>query len=54
MFLFIKEYRLKAGISVPRMAELTGIPRRTIQALEERGLPCVQRQKDSGRFGRKN
>ncbi len=38
MFLFIKEYRLKAGISVPRMAELTGIPRRTIQ----------------GRFGRKN
>ena len=28
MFLFIKEYRLKAGISVPRMAELTGIPGR--------------------------
>lgn len=35
--LYIKEHRLKAGISVPKMVELTGIPRRTIQELEKRG-----------------
>lgn len=35
--LYIKEHRLRAGISVPKMAELTGIPRRTIQELEKRG-----------------
>lgn len=35
--LYIKQYRLKAGISVPKMSELTGIPRRTIQELEKRG-----------------
>lgn len=37
MFLYIKEYRLKAGVSVPKMSELTGISRRTIQDLEKRG-----------------
>lgn len=37
MFLYIKEYRVKAGISVPKMSELTGISRRTIQDLEKRG-----------------
>lgn len=37
MFLYIKEYRNNAGISVPKMSELTGIPRRTIQDLEKRG-----------------
>lgn len=45
MFLFIKEYRLKAGISVPKMVELTGLPRRTIQALEERGDCLVSNAK---------
>lgn len=35
--LYIKQYRVKAGISVPKMSELTGIPRRTIQDLEKRG-----------------
>lgn len=35
--LYIKQYRLKADISVPEMSELTGIPRRTIQELEKRG-----------------
>ena len=34
--LYIKEHRLRAGISVPKMAELTDIPRRTIQDLEKR------------------
>ncbi|MCM1299620.1 MAG: helix-turn-helix domain-containing protein [Firmicutes bacterium] len=45
MFLFIKEHRLKAGISVPKMVELTGLPRRTIQALEERGDCLVSNAK---------
>lgn len=35
--LYIKEHRQKAGISVPKMSELTGLPRRTIQDLEKRG-----------------
>lgn len=35
--LYIKQYRVRAGISVPKMCELTGIPRRTIQELEKRG-----------------
>jgi len=35
--LYIKEHRQKAGISVPKMSELTGISRRTIQDLEKRG-----------------
>lgn len=35
--LYIKQHRIKAGISVPKMSELTGIPRRTIQDLEKRG-----------------
>ncbi len=37
MFLYIKLYRQKAGISVPKMVELTGLSRRTIQDLENRG-----------------
>lgn len=37
MFLYVKNYRLKAGISVPKMSEITGIPIRTIEALEKRG-----------------
>lgn len=37
MFLYIKEYRKKSGISVPKMSELTGIPIRTIEGLEKRG-----------------
>lgn len=37
MFLYIKEHRKKAGISVPKMAEITGMPIRTIEALEKRG-----------------
>ncbi len=35
--LYIKLYRQKAGISVPKMSELTGIPIRTIEGLEKRG-----------------
>lgn len=35
--LYIKDYRKKAGISVPKMPELTGIPKRTIEDLEKRG-----------------
>lgn len=37
MFLYIKEHRKNSGISVPKMSELTGIPVRTIEALEKRG-----------------
>lgn len=37
MFLYIKDYRQIAGISVPKMSELTGISRRTIQDLEKCG-----------------
>ncbi len=37
MFLYIKAYRLRAKISVPKMSEMTGIPIRTIEALEKRG-----------------
>lgn len=34
--LYIKEHRLKKNFSVSKMAELTGISRRTIQDLEKR------------------
>ena len=37
MFLYIKAYRLRTKISVPKMSELTGIPKRTIEDLEKRG-----------------
>ena len=37
MFLYIKEYRKRAKISVPQMSEITGIPIRTIEGLEKRG-----------------
>ena len=37
MFLYIKAYRQRAKISVPKMSELTGIPVRTFEALEKRG-----------------
>ncbi len=37
MFLYIKDYRKQAKISVPKMSELTGIPIRTIEELEKRG-----------------
>lgn len=33
----IKEIRLEKGLSVPKLAELSGVPRRTIQDLEKRG-----------------
>lgn len=35
--LYIKQYRKKLGISVPKMSNLTGIPIRTIEDLEKRG-----------------
>ena len=35
--LHIKAHRLKAKITVPKMSEITGIPIRTIEALEKRG-----------------
>ncbi|MEG0828989.1 MAG: helix-turn-helix transcriptional regulator [Anaerovoracaceae bacterium] len=33
----IKEIRLKKKISVPKLVELSGVPRRTIQDIEKRG-----------------
>lgn len=33
----IKEIRLEKGLSVPKLAELSGVSRRTIQDLEKRG-----------------
>lgn len=37
MFLYIKAHRTAQKISVPKMSEVTGIPIRTIEALEKRG-----------------
>ena len=33
----IKEIRLEKGLSVPKLSELSGVSRRTIQDLEKRG-----------------
>lgn len=33
----LKEIRLAQGLSVPKLAELSGVPRRTIQDIEKRG-----------------
>lgn len=33
----IREVRLEKGLSVPRLSELSGVSRRTIQDLEKRG-----------------
>lgn len=33
----VKELRLSKGLSVPKLAELTGLHRRTIEGLEKRG-----------------
>lgn len=33
----IREIRLEKGLSVPKLAELSGVSRRTIQDLEKRG-----------------
>lgn len=43
--LYIKQHRLKAGISVPKMSELTGLSRRTIEDLEKRGDCLVSNAK---------
>lgn len=43
--LYIKQHRQKAGISVPRMSELTGLSRRTIEDLEKRGDCLVSNAK---------
>lgn len=32
----LKQIRLEKGLSVPKLAELSGVPRRTIQDLEKR------------------
>ena len=37
MMLKIKEIRLEKGFSVPKLSELSGVSRRTIQELEKRG-----------------
>lgn len=37
MNLKLKEIRMKKGISVPKLVELSGVPRRTIQDIEKRG-----------------
>lgn len=33
----LKEIRIEQGLSVPKLAELSGVPRRTIQDIEKRG-----------------
>lgn len=33
----LKQIRLEKGLSVPKLTELSGVPRRTIQDLERRG-----------------
>ncbi len=33
----LKEVRIEKGLSVPRLSELSGVPRRTIQDIEKRG-----------------
>ena len=33
----LKEIRLSKGISVPKLVELSGVPRRTIQDIEKKG-----------------
>ncbi len=33
----LREYRLASGLSVPKLSELSGVPRRTIQDIEKRG-----------------
>lgn len=33
----LKELRAERGLSVPKLVELSGVPRRTIQDLEARG-----------------
>ncbi len=33
----LKEIRIEKGLSVPKLAELSGVPRRTIQDVEKRG-----------------
>lgn len=33
----LKELRAERGLSVPKLVELSGVPRRTIQDLESRG-----------------
>jgi len=33
----LKEIRLSKGLSVPKLVELSGVPRRTIQDIEKRG-----------------
>jgi len=33
----LKEIRIKRGLSVPALVELSGVPRRTIQDIEARG-----------------
>ena len=33
----LKEIRLSEGISVPKLVELSGVPRRTIQDIEKNG-----------------
>ena len=41
----LKEIRNEKGISVPKLVELTGIPRRTIQEIEKRGDCLVSNAK---------
>ena len=33
----LQEIRIKKGLSVPKLVELSGVPRRTIQDIEKRG-----------------
>jgi len=33
----LRQIRLSQGINVPRLVELSGVPRRTIQGIEKRG-----------------
>ena len=37
----LKEIRLSKGLSVPKLVELSGVPRHTIQEMERRGEGTV-------------
>ena len=41
----LRQIRLSQGLSVPKLAELSGVPRRTIQEIEKRGECTVSTAK---------
>ena len=43
----LKEIRTRKGLSVPQLVELSGVPRRTIQDLEFRGVSTAIKLADA-------